>query len=593
MATASLSGLPEEVLHAILCYLPPTSTAALEQTSTRFRNVTNAPLLWRFYCRSCFTYWDKKHDIAHKYSSPIWVVPWKQLYKERHAIDTTTTRILDSILTSQTGRIEKFHMIVNFGYDAKDTLVQHAKAGTHLEDYLARRYYSNAILGCLHRTMAIPEWYRLKSGDDVSLERALGAFDMFVLETGRGDFNDISNALDAIVAEILAQHPNALELAPRNRAVKIAEYLRENNLTGIESGREYYNIEHNFLGIALTDRGHNSLPLISAAIYCYVAQRLGLDAHPCGFPFHVHVIIRPAVGYDMNGSQLEGEMQGDPMYMDPFRSTEETPVTELQNQLNFLGALTLSQSTFLRESLTTEIVLRCGKNILNSVLQTPHFRHTSLDVVNVKYAALWASMLFAEYANPDGPLPGEPLRQVGHFPLRRHLPSLMEHFATDFTSDVYLVEQYLIPLFEGLPEYNHLREAVRVMRAGDEIPKQVRSRTAQHSNVKFKVGQLFRHRRYDFTAVITGWDAECGAAEHWMQEMGVDRLKGGRNQSFYHVLVEDNSVRYVAEENIEPIKPALPELPHVFLNHTGKHFKRWDPTTRTFVSNIRDEYPDD
>ena len=54
-----------------------------------------------------------------------------------------------------------------------------------------QRYYSNAIMGCLHRTMAIPEWKRLKDGEDVSLERALGAFDMFVLETGSGDFDDV------------------------------------------------------------------------------------------------------------------------------------------------------------------------------------------------------------------------------------------------------------------------------------------------------------------------------------------------------------------------------------------------------------------
>jgi F-box protein 21 len=54
------------------------------------------------------------------------------------------------------------------------------------------RYYSKAILGCLHRTIAIPEWSRLKASEDVPLERALGVFDMFVLETGTGDFDDVS-----------------------------------------------------------------------------------------------------------------------------------------------------------------------------------------------------------------------------------------------------------------------------------------------------------------------------------------------------------------------------------------------------------------
>lgn len=54
-----------------------------------------------------------------------------------------------------------------------------------------RRYYSNAILGCLHRTIAIPEWSRLRNGEDVPLERALGAFDMFVLGAGTGDLENV------------------------------------------------------------------------------------------------------------------------------------------------------------------------------------------------------------------------------------------------------------------------------------------------------------------------------------------------------------------------------------------------------------------
>lgn len=54
--------------------------------------------------------------------------------------------------------------------------------------------------------------------------------------------------------------------------------------------------------------------------------------------------------------------------------------------------------------------------------------------------------------------------------------------------------------------------------------------------------------------------------------------------------VEDKSVRYVAEENID-ITPANvgPDL----MSLAGRHFKRWDNKSNMFVSNIRDEYPDD
>jgi F-box protein 21 len=54
----------------------------------------------------------------------------------------------------------------------------------------------------------------------------------------------------------------------------------------------------------------------------------------------------------------------------------------------------------------------------------------------------------------------------------------------------------------------------------------------------------------------------------------------------------DKSVRYVAEENIEPVSPNT-EPSEAILRLAGRHFKRWDNDAHLFVSNIRDEYPDD
>lgn len=39
--------------------------------------------------------------------------------------------------------------------------------------------------------MAIREWAKLNEGDVVPLERALGAFDMFVLHKSYGDYHDV------------------------------------------------------------------------------------------------------------------------------------------------------------------------------------------------------------------------------------------------------------------------------------------------------------------------------------------------------------------------------------------------------------------
>ena len=52
------------------------------------------------------------------------------------------------------------------------------------------------VLGSLHRTMAIKEWVKLNNDQGTSLERALAAFDMFVLEKRKGDFIEVRLYMD-------------------------------------------------------------------------------------------------------------------------------------------------------------------------------------------------------------------------------------------------------------------------------------------------------------------------------------------------------------------------------------------------------------
>jgi F-box protein 21 len=83
-------------------------------------------------------------------------VDWKALFIQRYGIDGSVAQLLDSILGSQTGRIEKFRAVIEFGYDAKDTLLRNCQV-QECDDYLARRcVYDNInlshILGSLELT---------------------------------------------------------------------------------------------------------------------------------------------------------------------------------------------------------------------------------------------------------------------------------------------------------------------------------------------------------------------------------------------------------------------------------------------------------
>ena len=66
---------------------------------------------------------------------------------------------------------------------------------------LGCRYYSDAVLGAVHRTRAIEEWIKLREGQPVSLEQALAAFDQFVLHDRDGDLE-----------EVRTQNPSTFEL---------------------------------------------------------------------------------------------------------------------------------------------------------------------------------------------------------------------------------------------------------------------------------------------------------------------------------------------------------------------------------------------
>ena len=138
-STTLLTDLPNEIIFQILTYLPPASVPTLQRVSQRF-NELSQPLLWRYYCRTQFKYWSEHRKIQTKFVDDVTKVDWKKVFSERRSVDRTTTTQLNSILSSQTCRIEKAEEIVRHGYDAKDSLVRHLRVEDGAEDVLARRY---------------------------------------------------------------------------------------------------------------------------------------------------------------------------------------------------------------------------------------------------------------------------------------------------------------------------------------------------------------------------------------------------------------------------------------------------------------------
>ena len=316
-------------------------------------------------------------------------------------------------------------------------------------------------------------------------------------------------------------------------------------MTGIASELQYRDLQNNYIGIALQDPDHPSLPLISVAIFCGVAQRLDLNAQCCDFPSHVHAIIYPSRGETLDGRRSTEipELQA-PMYLDPYRSDLEVPVEHLRTQLVAWGVNTGDFDQFLGDSSIRNIVLRTSRNILATVRDfrgiggsTNNTGHPNVrlhanpfaDMDNAFYSALWANFLLSSpSARPEA------AEQI------QFLPMILERFERLYPMDAHLIERYVCPPLRNVAHTDQfeLRETLRVVRAGDIMPKQVRTRTSTEvlERVRYQVGQVFQHKRYGYTAVVIGWDVECSMNSHWMAQNQIDRLDRGRHQSFYHAL---------------------------------------------------------
>ncbi|KAL8944823.1 MAG: hypothetical protein Q9216_000245 [Gyalolechia sp. 2 TL-2023] len=365
--------------------------------------------------------------------------------------------------------------------------------------------------------MAIQEWVRLMDGQPVPLERALAAFDQFVLHDRKGDLEEVSVLLDGLAQSIRLEHVEILETTPRRKAQLIASYLRKNELTGVVEKSQYHNLRNNFIGLALQGGGQAALPPISVGIFCSLARRLGLIAEPCGFPFHVYAIVS-----SQDERVIEDQSPSQSIYMDPFRSDTEISRSDLEAQLKTMGVPTAEHEMYLGVSSTSDMVRRTARNIMDSIQATPNIHDLGAsgdsafpDLDSSLYSALWALLLLPENH-------AAPLQRA------RFLPYILDNIEKQFTFDIRLAEMYMLPLFEGSQYLDQLRDAVRVMRAGDSMPKQIN--------------------------------------------------------------VEDKSVRYVAEENIVDVSI---DAGVNLMSLAGRHFKRYDQGSKAFVSNLKDEYPDD
>lgn len=543
MVSIQLLDLPDELLELIIYQLRDAGdTVTFGLVNKRvWLLVANSPV-WRRHCLSTWSSWDTRHDLENKLSQPLLQTDWRSLYFERVQTDRRAEDLFESLLATQQARASRMHELAILGADIQDFLVRLWRhTPNDADDVLARRWHAEAILSLKGRHQAVKVWSRLRAGDYVPLEDALGAYDEFVLGCVPG-VEALKSNLDDLATAIRGGTPDFASLTIRQKALRISEHLRSKGVVGISDAEEYHALRNNFISLALaaTDEDRKGcLPLQSVAIYCAVSRRLGIDARPSNFPRHVHAVVSAPADISLDGeprsADVSSESETEMMHVDPFRHNEEVAQVELLAQLSQIGVPTHRYAEFLGPANELEMVLRTGRNILVSVdgLRMPGEEAPGTaddeqqpDPDAAKYAALWS--LFIQ-GDSDPVMATTRRRQATRY--------LLEKLQNDYPQDVDMYAETAPRLLEGLPEHPLVLQLIqRLIAAGREAKTPVTRPAPDADPVQHRIGTYFEHKRYGYRGFIVGWDSNCAANASWITQMRVDDLPRGRDQPFYNIV---------------------------------------------------------
>jgi heat shock protein HspQ len=109
----------------------------------------------------------------------------------------------------------------------------------------------------------------------------------------------------------------------------------------------------------------------------------------------------------------------------------------------------------------------------------------------------------------------------------------------------------------------------------------MRTRKTDAGVAKFLIGQVVRHRLFEFRGVIFDVDPEFNNTEEWYNAIPAD-VRPRRDQPFYHLLAENDETEYVAyvsEQNLQVDEVREP-VRHPDIR---QHFGAFDKTRNTYA----------
>lgn len=374
--------------------------------------------------------------------------------------------------------------------------------------------------------MAVRQWFQVSNSSPSdpffvkpSLEKSLAAFDMFVLYDQRGDLDEVSRILVATdvhsdtriqqtsqlldkYAEIFKNsQPDWEQKSTRQRALALNQWIRSSNLAGLRNQQlDYRNLRNCFIGQALRDPKHESIPIISCAIYCSIAERVSLQAECFLAPVCVHVVVTAPNGYDLDMNRSDSEHQ---MYLDPFGTDGDVPVDRLEHLVSHAD---MSIASLRNSGTVLAISTRTAHNIQASyaagsrradplAMSRLIHGHAAVNRQLARYATHWALLVLQT-------------------PFTRtwvdQRTQLLQQILHDWPEDEWIMSQYV--LMQGQRTGSDVAMQHMEMFVMNQVRRTERSHAVALQSeltaemvAPLRLGQVFTHTRYQWTGAIVGF----------------------------------------------------------------------------------------
>ncbi|XP_022254162.1 F-box only protein 21-like isoform X1 [Limulus polyphemus] len=574
--------LPQELLEHVLC-LPFVSFKDICRFScvcSKFRNAGNSNEVWR--CKFTQSY----SALLSNYSRSK-VYTWKEEYMERYLCGLNIRKVVSSMS-------ERFYhkddiadddfecILQNFNHPFSQQFIVHELV--QLSDLnciqnLTEKYYAEKILRYVGRQYLEKRWleYLALPNEKQTLEKGAILFAQWCNPTTNIQ-EDVTSQLDhlsQLVREELQQsdcnHPllqiNQEEIdieateslwLPRDcRAiltslnVVLFHHLKFQQTRADQIVKSYYIHE------VLKTRTGNLISL--GILYIILAKRLGVSCFPVFSPQHFLLkwLQNPELSVEQQYSYIDISSEG------KFVSRGNCP---------YSGHQTVKRDTVAHPETPLKIIEKISWDLVDlgrqieNVMEGQTCMRNGLELLN---------LLTPEDDN-------------SHILLAR----VYNQLGINLVKVLSIVKEVSARNSISKRLLDFLGKDAKRQLAAQRIKKSEVVISLLHSNypeVKYAVGMIMKHCKYHYTCVIYGWDPICKANGTWIHQMGVHTLVNKERQPFYHVLVEDGSNRYAAQENLK-IADFPRSIQHPMI---GKYFQSFCMTYYIPNKEKEAEYPED